>query len=72
MWVLTSGSGSTTLFLPRENPQFKDSLNWIKGRHNFKFGYEMLHLLLLFFIVPPGFTFNVSGPGDPWLISGSV
>ncbi|HWB98808.1 MAG TPA: carboxypeptidase-like regulatory domain-containing protein, partial [Bryobacteraceae bacterium] len=37
------GSGYPTRFLGH-NYQFKDSLNWIKGRHNFKFGYELLHL----------------------------
>jgi Carboxypeptidase regulatory-like domain/TonB-dependent Receptor Plug Domain len=32
------GSGYTTRFFSR-NYQFKDSMNWIKGRHNFKFRF---------------------------------
>ena len=59
------GSGFTTRFL-NTNWQFKDSLNWIKGRHNFKFGYEMLHLnFRQIFIGSPGFTFNGARSGDP-------
>jgi carboxypeptidase family protein/TonB-dependent receptor-like protein len=59
------GSGFTTRFL-NTNWQFKDSLNWIKGRHNFKFGYELLHLdFRQIFIGSPGFTFNGARSGDP-------
>ena len=59
------GSGFTTRFL-NTNWQFRDSLNWIKGRHNFKFGYEFLHLnFRQIFIGSPGFTFNGARSGDP-------
>jgi hypothetical protein len=59
------GSGFTTRFL-NTNWQFKDSLNWIKGRHNFKFGYEVLHLnFRQIFIGSPGFSFNGARSGDP-------
>lgn len=61
----TLGSGFTTRFL-NTNWQFKDSLNWIKGRHNFKFGYELLHLnFRQIFIGSPGFSFNGARSGDP-------
>ena len=59
------GSGFTTRFL-NTNWQFNDRLSWIKGRHNFKFGYELLHLQFRqVFIGSPGFTFNGSRTGDP-------
>jgi Carboxypeptidase regulatory-like domain/TonB-dependent Receptor Plug Domain len=59
------GSGFTTRFL-NTNWQFRDSLNWIKGRHNFKFGYEFLHLdFRQIFIGSPGFSFNGARSGDP-------
>lgn len=59
------GSGFTTRFLGT-NYQFKDSLNWIKGRHNMKFGYELLHLnFRQIFIGSPNFNFNGSRTGDP-------
>ena len=59
------GSGFTTRFL-NTNWQFRDSLNWIKGRHNFKFGYEFMHLnFRQIFIGSPGFTFNGARSGDP-------
>ena len=48
------------------NWQFKDSLSWIKGRHNYKFGYEFLHLnFRQAFIGSPGFNFVGSRSGDP-------
>ena len=37
------GSGFTTRFY-RKNYQFRDTLSLIRGKHNFKFGYEMLRL----------------------------
>jgi Carboxypeptidase regulatory-like domain/TonB-dependent Receptor Plug Domain len=59
------GSGFTTRFL-NTNWQFRDSLNWIKGRHNFKFGYEFMHLnFRQIFIGSPGFNFNGARSGDP-------
>jgi hypothetical protein len=46
--------------------QFKDSLNWIRGRHNFKVGYELLYLnFRQVFIGPPNFAFTGSRSGDP-------
>src|SRR5262249_49191864 len=59
------GSGFTTKFF-NTNWQFRDSLNWIKGRHNFKFGYELLYLnFRQVFIGSPGFSFAGSRSGDP-------
>ena len=52
------GSGYTTRFFSH-NYQFKDSMNWIKGRHNFKFGFEVLRLQFeQIFIGSPGVSFN--------------
>ncbi|MCL4853621.1 MAG: carboxypeptidase regulatory-like domain-containing protein, partial [Bryobacteraceae bacterium] len=59
------GSGFTTRFSSR-NWQFRDTVNWVRGRHNFKFGYEMLRLQFRqVFIGSPGFTFTGSQTGDP-------
>jgi hypothetical protein len=59
------GSGFTTKFF-NTNWQFKDSLNFIKGRHNFKIGYELLYLnFRQVFIGSPGFSFAGSRSGDP-------
>jgi len=59
------GSGFTTRFFSK-NYQFKDSMNWIKGRHNFKFGYELLHLQFeQIFIGSPNVSFNGTRSGDP-------
>jgi len=61
----TLGSGFTTRFFSH-NYQFKDSMNWIVGRHNFKFGYEMLRLQFRqIFIGSPGINFNGTRSGDP-------
>ena len=58
-------SGFTTRFF-NHNWQFKDSLNLIRGRHSFKFGYEMLHTQFRqVFIGSPGFSFNGKRSGDP-------
>ncbi len=61
----TLGSGYVTRFW-NTNWQFRETLSWIKGRHNFRFGYEYLHLnFRQAWIGPPGFTFNGSRSGDP-------
>jgi Carboxypeptidase regulatory-like domain/TonB-dependent Receptor Plug Domain len=61
----TLGSGFTTRF-SGTNYQIRDSLNWIKGRHNFKFGVESLRLSFRqVFIGSPGFTFSGVRSGDP-------
>jgi hypothetical protein len=61
----TANSGFTTRFF-NQSFQFKDSLNWIKGKHNFKVGYEMLNLQFRQrFIGSPRFTFNGARSGDP-------
>jgi outer membrane receptor protein involved in Fe transport len=60
------GSGFTTRFFSH-NYQFKDSMNWIKGSHNFKFGYELLRLQFeQIFIGSPGMSFNGTRTGDPF------
>ncbi len=59
------GSGFTTRFYSR-NWQFREALTWIKGKHNFKFGYEVLRLQFRqVFIGSPGFSFTGSRTGDP-------
>jgi hypothetical protein len=62
---LTLGTGIPTQFLGT-NYQIRDSINWIKGRHNFKFGFESLFLnFRQLFIEPPSFTFSGVRSGDP-------
>ena len=59
------GSGFTTRFW-NQNWQFKDSVNWIKGRHNFKAGYELLYLdFRQQFIGSPNFNFTGLRSGNP-------
>ncbi|MFN7997735.1 MAG: carboxypeptidase regulatory-like domain-containing protein [Bryobacteraceae bacterium] len=59
------GSGFTTRFYSH-NYQFRDTLDWIRGKHHFKFGYELLRLQFRqVFIGSPGFTFTGARSGDP-------
>jgi hypothetical protein len=61
----TLGSGFTTRFFSK-NWQFRDTVSWIRGKHNFKFGYEVLRLnFRQVFIGSPGFTFTGARSGDP-------
>lgn len=61
----TLGTGYTTKFTGT-NYQIRDSLSWIKGRHNFKFGAESLMLnFRQIFIGPPSFSFTGVRSGDP-------
>ena len=41
-----SGGSGRVLFVSN-NWQFRNATNWIKGRHNIKFGGEWLHLTFL-------------------------
>jgi hypothetical protein len=60
------GSGFTTRFFSH-NYQFKDTMDWIKGRHNFKFGFELLRLQFeQIFIGSPNVLFNGTRSGDPF------
>ena len=59
------GSGFTTRFYSK-NAQFRDTVSWVRGRHNFKFGYELLRLQFRqVFIGSPGIGFTGSRSGDP-------
>ena len=61
----TLGSGFTTRFKSR-NFQFKDTMSWIRGKHSFKFGYEMLRLQFQqIFIGSPSIAFTGARTGDP-------
>ncbi len=61
----TVGSGFTTRFYSK-NYQFRDTLSWIKGSHNFKVGYEVLKLQFRqVFIGSPSFSFTGAQSGDP-------
>jgi Carboxypeptidase regulatory-like domain len=61
----TVGSGFTTRFYSK-NYQFRDTLSWIKGSHNFKVGYEALKLQFRqVFIGSPSFSFTGAQSGDP-------
>lgn len=58
------GSGYLTKF-QNSNYQFRDTLNLIRGRHNFKFGAEVLRLHFdQKFIGSPTFEFTGSRTGD--------
>jgi len=66
------GSGFTTRFFSH-NYQFKDTIDWMKGRHNFKFGGEVLRLQFeQIFIGAPSVSFNgtrtssATASGDPF------
>jgi outer membrane receptor protein involved in Fe transport len=60
------GSGGPTQFFSH-NYQYKDTLDWMKGRHNFKFGFELLHLQFeQIFIGSPNASFNGTRSGDPF------
>ena len=57
-------SAGTTQFF-NDSWQFRDSVSKIHGRHNFKFGYELLRLgFHQIFIGSPNFAFTNSRSGD--------
>jgi outer membrane receptor protein involved in Fe transport len=59
------GSASTSRFQSR-NWQIRDTLSWIRGKHNFKFGYELLNLQFRqAWIGSPNFAFTGSRSGNP-------
>ena len=59
-------SAGTTRFKSR-NFQFKDTMSWIRGKHSFKFGYEMLRLQFqqIFIGFSPSVAFTGARTGDP-------
>ena len=60
----TLGSGTPTYFWSG-NYQAKDILSWTRGRHEFKFGYEWLHLRFhQNFLGAPNFTFSGTETGN--------
>ncbi len=63
--LFNMGSGGFNQFI-NNNFQFRDAVNWTRGRHNYKFGGEVLWLhFLQRFVGGPGFSFNGSRSGDP-------
>jgi hypothetical protein len=59
--------GSGFNLFKNNNEQFRDTLTWIKGRHEFKIGGEVLRLhFLQRFIGGVGFNFTGSRSGDPF------
>ena len=59
------GSGTPTSFFST-NWQAKDSLSWTRGRHQMKFGYELLHLQFeQQFLGAPNFVFTGDATGNP-------
>jgi hypothetical protein len=61
----TLGGGSVTEF-SGINWQLADNLSWTKGRHNMKFGYEILKLhFYQAYIYPPSISFSGVRSGDP-------
>jgi hypothetical protein len=62
--AFTLGSGFTTRFFSK-NYQVRDTVSWIRGKHNFKVGYEMLKLnFRQVFIGSPGFNFTGARTGN--------
>jgi hypothetical protein len=60
----TLGSGTPTNFWS-QNWQGKDIISWTRGRHQMKFGYELLHLQFRqAFLGAPSFTFNGAATGN--------
>jgi hypothetical protein len=60
------GSGYDTRFL-NNNYQFRDVLNWMRGRHSFKFGGEVIRFhFIQRWIGSPNIDFNGSRSGDPF------
>ena len=59
------GSGYNTRFITNTY-QFRDALSWMKGRHNFKFGGQLIrHHFVVRWIGSPQFYFDGSRSGDP-------
>ena len=62
--LFSFGSAGKVVFTSN-NWQFRDTVSWIKGRHNVKFGGELLRMhFRQIFLGPPGFSFNGSRSGD--------
>ena len=59
--------GSGFNLFKNNNEQFRDTLTWIRGRHEFKMGGEVLRLhFLQRFIGGIGFSFEGTRSGDPF------
>lgn len=72
--IVDIGAGGSSVALSSSTPtqflgvsyQFRDNLTWIKGRHSFKFGFEVLKLNFhQIFIEAPSITFDGIRSGDP-------
>jgi hypothetical protein len=64
--LFTLGSGSPTQFWSN-NYQFKDGVNWTRGRHQIKFGYELLHVQFRqAWIGAPSVTFSGNFTGNAY------
>ncbi len=62
--LFTLGSGDPERFW-NNNYQFRDVMNWMKGRHNFRFGGELLQLhFVQRFIGPAHFHFSRARSGN--------
>jgi hypothetical protein len=62
--LFSFGSAGRVVFTSN-NWQLRDTMSWIKGRHNIKFGAELLHMhFRQIFLGTPSFAFNGSRTGD--------
>jgi hypothetical protein len=58
--LFTFGGSSGRVVFTNNNWQFRDAANWVRGRHNFKFGGEYLRLHFRQIFLGPG-TVNFNG-----------
>ena len=53
-------------FVPENTYQIADNLSWVKGRHNFKFGANIIWRQVTFFNAIAGKGFYQASSGSPW------
>jgi hypothetical protein len=63
--LFSFGGGSGRVVFTNNNFQVHDAVTWVRGRHNFKFGGEWLHMhFRQIFLSPPTMNFNSTRTGS--------
>ena len=63
--LFSFGGGSGRVVFTNNNFQLHDAATWVRGRHNFKFGGEWLHMhFRQIFLSPPTMHFNATRTGN--------